>query len=978
MIQTQKNVKQPKEFVSTVDDVISAENCYLHDRRKRVFGKTKNENDRPKNIWGVAFSGGGIRAATFALGVIQGLTRKRGIFPKGIFRRFDYLSTVSGGGYIGSCLSSLLTGETPRVTPSGVDHDNSPFTGLNEEIGYRVAREEGLPQNADAYPCDGEPDVIRNSEMHQIHHLRSHGNYLGKKTGTFSFEIQRIVGTTAFALLYHVVLFALLYVGVIALFHALLYPIAHYDKEAQHSLVGFTYEPAVRYHVSKFSFIDKDAKTLSIVEAVKTYYDEGLREPLANVFVEPFKYMEGAESLFDTKTILPFLVWPGIIGAIEALFISIFAFFLSRKLRRLESLPPLCSTPAGTSRDAILHDRFIHWFNYGSVAFVIVLTLLASNWTNEVSRLWPLLVPMSFSVAAFIVGILAMLALELGDASFDRIRRSLYSALRGAAIYGVLAAFLFPVVLIFMNSLSSISFSAWFGFFLFLAGAFLFGKTKTIAPIVAPEKFFERHFGLILNVLMVITLLAFFVPATKLLIAVYAIGGQSWFVRLVTGLTFVGVASAISMLISSNKLSLHFFYRDRLSEAYLQTDARVLRPETCKTQGKPMITIRNDEHLLLKDLGNGNGCGPYHLINASLNMNGSDELVRKTLKSDHFLFSKYFVGSKTTGFVSTSMYRRGGTTLAGAMTISGAAASSSMGMFSSPAQAFFMTLFNLRLGQWMENPWYYSGRVKRVEKKTTLWLKYLVREMFGRTNAKSRLVNVTDGGHTGDNLGLLPLLQRRCKVIVVVDAEADAKYDFGSFNHAARLAFIEENIRIEIDLTPLQEHRKENDISVSDASATVGLIHYPKMEGKDAETGVLVYLKASVSEWNPMKALEVQRSDPGITQGYPWIEMILKSSEALDTKTLNKRKRIAERRERSEQFALELRKQFDELDWKLPAHVENYNRTNPRFPHESTGDQFFDMQQFESYRALGEHVGGQASAVLALLQLCGLTKPHTM
>jgi hypothetical protein len=49
---------------------------------------------------GLAFSGGGIRSATFNLGVLQGLARQ------GILRRFDYLSTVSGGGYIGSWLTA--------------------------------------------------------------------------------------------------------------------------------------------------------------------------------------------------------------------------------------------------------------------------------------------------------------------------------------------------------------------------------------------------------------------------------------------------------------------------------------------------------------------------------------------------------------------------------------------------------------------------------------------------------------------------------------------------------------------------------------------------------------------------------------------------------------------------------------------------------------------------------------------------------
>ena len=48
----------------------------------------------------LCLSGGGIRSAAFALGVLQALARF------GLLGQFDYLSTVSGGGYIGSWLSA--------------------------------------------------------------------------------------------------------------------------------------------------------------------------------------------------------------------------------------------------------------------------------------------------------------------------------------------------------------------------------------------------------------------------------------------------------------------------------------------------------------------------------------------------------------------------------------------------------------------------------------------------------------------------------------------------------------------------------------------------------------------------------------------------------------------------------------------------------------------------------------------------------
>ena len=85
--------------------------------RRRAAAGIPHENG-PKA--GLALSGGGIRSATFSLGVLQAFARH------GLLRRFDWLSTVSGGGYVGSFLGRLYTrpkdeliGALPRnVRPS--------------------------------------------------------------------------------------------------------------------------------------------------------------------------------------------------------------------------------------------------------------------------------------------------------------------------------------------------------------------------------------------------------------------------------------------------------------------------------------------------------------------------------------------------------------------------------------------------------------------------------------------------------------------------------------------------------------------------------------------------------------------------------------------------------------------------------------------------------------------------------------------
>lgn len=82
--------------------------------------KLKRPGASAGDLAGLALSGGGIRSASFALGVMQALAKK------GVLTRMDYLSTVSGGGYIGSALTWLL-GKHNRGAGFGLDKDNFPF-----------------------------------------------------------------------------------------------------------------------------------------------------------------------------------------------------------------------------------------------------------------------------------------------------------------------------------------------------------------------------------------------------------------------------------------------------------------------------------------------------------------------------------------------------------------------------------------------------------------------------------------------------------------------------------------------------------------------------------------------------------------------------------------------------------------------------------------------------------------------------------
>ena len=121
----------------------------------------------------LCISGGGIRSATFALGVIQGLA------GADILDKFDYLSTVSGGGYIGSWLSSWtrrdcdgITGVQRELVRADTAVDGS--AKLDGEGKRVVAPKAEVPTTK----IDPEPQPVR--------HLREYSNYLSPRLGLTS------------------------------------------------------------------------------------------------------------------------------------------------------------------------------------------------------------------------------------------------------------------------------------------------------------------------------------------------------------------------------------------------------------------------------------------------------------------------------------------------------------------------------------------------------------------------------------------------------------------------------------------------------------------------------------------------------------------------------------------------------------------------------------------------------------------------
>jgi hypothetical protein len=353
-----------------------------------------------------------------------------------------------------------------------------------------------------------------------------------------------------------------------------------------------------------------------------------------------------------------------------------------------------------------------------------------------------------------------------------------------------------------------------------------------------------------------------------------------------------------SYLVGVNTFSLHALYGNRLVRAFLGAS-------NLKRRAHPFIGFDpQDNEVLLAALKpkTPDYQGPFLIINAAINLVQSARLAWQQRKAGSFIFTPLYCGYEFPsvsadngygeatvcgGFVPSGSYADGeggqGISLGKAMTISGAAASPNMGYHSSPALAFLMTIFNVRLGWWLPNTGLRKPGLWR-QRGPTNGLIYLWNELLGRTDAKRDFVYVSDGGHF-ENLGIYELVRRRARFILASDAAADVHMKFGDLGNAIERCRTDFGISIEIDVEQLKPDAASG---LSRWHCAVGKIKYSDVD-PTARDGILFYVKASLTG--------------------------------------------------------------DE-----PQDVTAYADEHEDFPHESTADQWFDESQFESYRALGQHI----------------------
>jgi hypothetical protein len=247
-----------------------------------------------------------------------------------------------------------------------------------------------------------------------------------------------------------------------------------------------------------------------------------------------------------------------------------------------------------------------------------------------------------------------------------------------------------------------------------------------------------------------------------------------------------------NMFININTFSLHGMYRMRLTRAYLGASNFARHPDS-------FTNFDSTDNIHEADMP----CtdAPLHVINTALNLVATRNMAWQQRKAEPFTFTPISVGSWRLGYVPANEYGgSAGVTIGTAMAISGAAFNPNMGYHSSPLVTLLMTFFNARLGWWLPNPlwphrhkWTAICKTRRfLRRNGPKWaLMPLLNEALGNTDDSYKWIELSDGGHF-ENLGLYEMILRRCRHIIVVDADADGEFHFEDLGNAIR--------KIEIDL----------------------------------------------------------------------------------------------------------------------------------------------------------------------------------
>jgi hypothetical protein len=931
-----------------IGDAVLAELADIEKRRgvtSPQFDPKKNwiEHCLEKNLFGVCISGGGIRSATFALGVLQGLREKE------LLSQADYISTVSGGGYIGSWLQGLAfhdpanyqTVLDPKREPKPSRQD--PITFLRKYSNYLAPRN-GLSLDALVIPLIWFRNMILNQTIIIAFLMATFIALLAPGALVRRIAVTNVPCVKQIAL-------ALLVLAVISATIAV-------------AKIG----PNLLRIVKR----EFDPDPNSVPAMVKEHTGGWIALPLFIAVLLLVGAIAASDSYFTVTT--------GALSGYVVLFFLVAVLQISGGFRdcyvaQRTNLPDASDlreevqqTKNNSAEEAARREErawqrdgrnkiraslHVIWMSLVTAGFMLLLMLgiwyLMKSWCPQTARGGHMAVawtPPLFLVA-LIVGIglhIGLMGRDFPDASREWLARLAALLVTFIGIWaGLFALSVFAPVgvaklAVFGKKWVASGTGAWLLSTLMsvLAG----NSAKSGSPSNSPQSQQKSsiidlvaRFGPFVAVAGFLVAVAF---GTQIILHLVSWNdcvivfknfvlkdfvngyweaqpfGSTWLFPVVLFFFLVVVFFVLSWRVNINEFSMHHFYKNRLVRCYLGASATGFGDERDTSNSNEQDKTRRmadfftgfdpkDDIPLYKLRFQEQGDDktrqrvPYPIVNAALNVTAGTELATQERKALPWFFTPHYSGffparsekdrekiDKTSkpSYADTQLLGTG-VALGTAVGISGAAANPNMGYHSSAQTAFLLTLFNVRLGWWMANPTKKDIYTKAGPLVALLWL---ARELFGFVDESSNYLNLSDGGHF-ENLGIYELVRRRCRYIIAIDGEADTDYRFESLGGAVRKCRTDFGIEIKIDPKPITPIPP----ALSRTHCIVGTINYGKNAKGASETGYLLYLKSSITA--------------------------------------------------------------DE-----PADVEEYRRENPEFPQQPTSDQFFSESQFESYRRLGLHV----------------------
>lgn len=892
----------------TTEQVLRQEAQEIHGERipDDVGGVELNRRLNGLDSAALCISGGGIRSATFALGMIQALAsnpRKPDGDPAdpgaSLLGRFNYLSTVSGGGYIGSWLSAWLSRQPfPEVArqlsgrPDGPDVEPSPIEDLRRDSNYLTPKV-GIA-SADTWAAAAM--VVRNLFLIWALVLSILGTLvLALKLG---FSALALIPTSE-----------VLYDSLTTLVGVLLASIGLALLGQRFTLVNYAGGPdsAGQGRFKRYGL------GLALLGAV--LWTAWLATPLGQILMYlPFWFLGpalgiGGLLLFTGSYLVAILTgmpkdvrsgrvlarW-AVAGVAYGVFLALGIVLLDeveyRPLRFLlvALLGPGWLLAAQLTAETVFvaltsHDprsdaerewlaRSAGWYAAAGIGWTLTATLvlLGSRLTDELfheaGQAWELATAGGFLSTALVALLAGGSSKTPAQGAPDgKVAQAL------ALVQSVGGPLFFAILLVLVSG---------------LVDAVVLGGSL-LDLLLGPSRDVRE-------------------PSTALSVLLFGTSPPYTEYRptlMPLGVAFIvaGLAAwLVSRNVNINRFSLHDLYRNRLVRAYLGATNRKRRPNPftgfdmddnppmhLTWPGKQAEESGDDTRRL------------FHVLNITLNLVSTRNLAWQQRKAMSFVVTPRHAGAAD---LEPHLDRLGqpldyhgayrpaaeyggktGITLGTAMAVSGAAANPNMGYNSSPSITLLLALFNVRLGWWLGNPgpqgrdtWKESG----PRNAATPWLA----EAFGLTTADRPYVNLSDGGHF-ENLALYEMVRRRCRFIVCSDAGHDPEFTYADLGNAVRKISIDLGVPIRFyGLDRMKPRPAGREVLRDVPYHAIGVIDYETADGHGAKPGYILYLKPSFH-----------------------------GAEG--------------------------------------AGIQAYALSNPAFPHDSTADQWFDEAQFESYRSLG-------------------------